>query len=147
MQMMPAYSSEAVKTLVGDTLRLFVGHKRRFSWADLATATGDKETTLRSYVAAEGSLMPLDCFMRVFTVLPPEAFARVARHMGFSAAPEDAEGGATMRRVISASAHLVAQGTAALEDGQIDHREMAALRREAEALLPAIAAVVRERGA
>lgn len=141
MEMMPQLSSAAVRALIDDTLRLFVGHGR-LSWADLAAATGDSERKLRSYVEPDGPMMPMDVALRVFAVLPPHAFARVARIIGFTAAPADADGGATMRRVISASAGLVAKGAAALEDGQIDHREMAELRREAEGLLPAIAAVV-----
>lgn len=141
MEMMPQLSSAAVRALIDDTLRLFVG-QGRLSWADLAAATGDSERKLRSYVEPDGPMMPTDVALRVFAVLPPHAFARVARSIGFTAAPADADGGATMRRVISASAGLVAKGAAALEDGQIDHREMAELRREAEGLLPALSAVV-----
>lgn len=142
MEMMGELSSGAVRGLIDDTLRLFVGQGRRLSFADLAAATGDNERRLRSYVEPDGPMMPLDVALRVFAVLPPHAFSRVARSIGFTAAPADAEGGATMRRAITSSAKLVAKGTAALEDGQIDHREMAELRAEAEELMPMLAAVV-----
>lgn len=122
--------------LIADTLRLFVGRGRRLSWADLAIATGDKETTLRSYVAEDGSLMPLDVFMRVFTVLPPEAFARVARHMGFSASPSEVDDQATVRRALTKSARLVADANEFLEDGHLTPRERAMLADRAQALLP-----------
>lgn len=138
--MMPAYSSDAVKMLIGDTLRLFVG-RGRLSWDDLATATGDKATTLRSYAAEGGSLMPLDVFMRVFAVLPPEAFARVARHIGFSAAPLDVDDEATIRRALSQSARLVADGNEFLEDGKLSPRERAQLSERAAALLPVLQSI------
>ncbi len=144
MEMSGEVSSAGVRALIDDTLRLFVGQGRRLSWADLAAATGDTERKLRSYVEPDGPMMPIDVAMRVFAVLPPHAFARLARCIGFTAAPADADGGATLRRVISSSAQLVAKGTAALEDGQIDHREAAELRRAAEELLPALSAVVQE---
>lgn len=141
MEMMPAYSSDAAKVLIGDTLRMFVGRGRRLSWADLAAATGDKETTLRSYAADDGSLMPLDCFMRVFSVLPPEAFARVARAMGFSASPAEVDDEATVRRVLAQSSRLVADGNEFLEDGRLSHTERLALADRAAALLPAMQAM------
>lgn len=141
METMRGFSVPDVKSLVADTLRLFVGHNRRFSWADLAAATGDEERKLRSYVEADGNQMPLDVFMRVFTVLPPEAFARCARHMGFSAAPADVNDEASVRRCLSETARLVAQGNEFLEDGHLNHRERAQLADSAKALLPTLQAV------
>lgn len=141
MEMMPEFSATNVKTQIADTLRLFVGHGRRLSWADLAIATGDKERKLRSYVEADANEMPLDVFMRVFAVLPPEAFARVARYMGFSAAPMDVDDEATVRRVLAQSARLVADGNEFLEDGKLSPRERAQLADRAAALLPAMQSI------
>ncbi|RKF23358.1 hypothetical protein D6851_02485 [Altericroceibacterium spongiae] len=141
MEMMPEYSIPSVKRLVADTLRMFVGHGRRISWADLAAATGDKERKLRSYVETDGPEMPLDVFMRVFAILPPEAFARVARHMGFSAAPLDLCPDATMLRALAQSARLVAEGNEFLEDGVIDHSERAMLAKRAGDLLPILQSI------
>lgn len=141
MEMMPAYSVHNVKTLIADTLRMFVGHGRRLSWADLAAATGDKERKLRSYVETDANEMPLDVFMRVFTVLPPEAFARVARVMGFSAGPLDVDDEATVRRALSQSARLVADGNEFLEDGKLSPRERAQLSERAAALLPVLQSI------
>ena len=109
--MMPGFSDDDGKMLVADTLRLFVGHGRRLSWADLATATGDDCRKLRSYVEADPPAMPAPVFMRVFAVLPPEAFARVARHMGFTSAPMNVDDDATVRRGLAQAARLVADGT------------------------------------
>lgn len=138
MEMMPEFSADSVKTLICDTLRLFVGHGRRISWADLAAATGDKEAKLRSYVEAGGNTMPSDVFMRVFAVLPPEAFARIACKMGFSAAPLEVDDATTVRRALAQSARLVASGNEFLEDGKLTHSERASLGEQARALLPTL---------
>lgn len=141
MEMMPQFSATAAKVLIADTLRLFVGHGRRLSWADLASATGDKERKLRSYVEDGGPEIPFDVFMRVFSVLPPEAFARVARHMGFSAAPVEVDDEASVRRALAQSARLVADGNEFLEDGTLTHVERAALQRRAADLLPVLQSI------
>lgn len=141
MEMMPEFSAGRAVELIRDTLHMFVGHGRRFSWADLAAATGDKERKLRSYVELDGPLMPLDVFMRVFTVLPPEAFARVARRMGYSATPLQVDDEATVRRALSQSARLVADGNEFLEDGRLSPRERARLAEGAAALLPVLQAI------
>lgn len=141
MEMLRGFSTTDVKALISDTLRLFVGHNRRLTWADLAAATGDEERKLRSYVETDGNQMPLDVFMRVFTILPPEAFARVARHMGFSAAVAEVDDEASVRRCLTATSKLVAQGNEFLEDGQLSHRERAQLADSAKALLPTLQAM------
>lgn len=141
MEMLRGFSTTDVKAMIADTLRLYVGHNRRLTWADLAAATGDEERKLRSYVEADGNQMPLDVFMRVFTILPPEAFARVARHMGFSTAVAEVDDEASVRRVLTATSKLVAQGNEFLEDGQLSHRERAQLADSAKALLPTLQAM------
>lgn len=141
MEMLRGFSVPDVKALISDTLRLFVGHNRRLTWADLAAATGDEERKLRSYVEADGNQMPIDVFMRVFTILPPEAFARVARHMGFSTAVAEVDDEASVRRALTATSKLVAQGNEFLEDGQLSHRERAQLADSAKSLLPTLQAI------
>lgn len=138
---MPILSGENVKIRIADTLRMFVGHGRRLSWADLAAATGDKESKLRSYVEADGSQMPLDVFMRVFTVLPPEAFAKAIRPMGFSSAPLDVDSDATLRRALSLAARLVADGNEFLENGRLSPSEAATLSDAAGALIPVLQSI------
>lgn len=138
---MPEFHSPAVKILIRDTLRLFVGHGKRVSWADLSAATGDREGTLRSYVEVDGPLMPLDTFMRVFTVLPPEAFDRVSARMGYSAVPLDVDDAATVRRTLAEAARLVADGNDYLEDGVLTHRERAQLAASAANLLPKLQSI------
>ena len=138
---MPAFSVPNVKSLISDTLRLFIGHGRRLSWADLAAATGDKERKLRSYVETDGPEMPLDVFMRVFAILPPEAFGRVSRVMGFASAPLDVDDEATVRRALAQSARLVADGNEFLEDGHLSPRERAQLSDRAAALLPVLQSI------
>tara|TARA_R110000782_G_scaffold167129_9_gene259343 strand:+ start:77789 stop:78238 length:450 start_codon:yes stop_codon:yes gene_type:complete len=138
---MPYFSRDAARAHIEDTLRLYVGHGKRLGWGDLAAATGDKEGTLRSYVEAGGPMMPVDVFMRVFAVLPPEAFARVARHMGFSAAPCEVDDMASVRSVLAQSARLVADGNEFLEDGVLTHVERARLADRAASLLPVLQSI------
>jgi hypothetical protein len=125
-------SDESGKALISDTLRMFVGQGRRFSWADLANATGDDERKLRSYVETDPPAMPSPVFMRVFAVLPPEAFGRVCHRMGFGApATAEADTGTTVRRAAARAARLVANASEALEDGIITPSERANLADEA----------------
>jgi len=146
MEMMPGFSVTAVKTLIADTLRLFVGHGRRLSWADLSTATGDSERKLRSYVEPDGPVMPVDVFMRVFAVLPPEAFGRVARVIGFSTAPLDVDDGATVKRALAQASRLVADGNEFLEDDRLTPSERAQLAHRASELLPTLAVIAGTHG-
>lgn len=134
-------SPENVKVLIRDTLQLFVGQGRRFSYADLAAATGDCERKLRSYADADPNMMPLDVALRVFTVLPTEALARLARLMGVAVSPLDVDDAATVRASLAGAARLVADGTEAMADGRISHSERAQLGRQAAALLPSLQAL------
>lgn len=142
MTTMPGLSDEDVKILIADTLRLFVGHGRRISWEDLAAATGDKERKLRSYVERGGPEMPAPVMMRVFAVLPPEAWARINLRMGFTP-PTCAEGdpGKGVRRAIASAARLVADANEYLEDGQLSPSERASLATRAVDLMPQLAAI------
>lgn len=143
MTNMLGFSDSDGKAVISDTLRLFVGHGRRMSWSDLAAATGDDERKLRSYVEQDPAAMPAPVMMRVFAVLPPEAFGRVCRFMGYSQpAALDADDGSSVRRAMAKAARLVAEGNEALEDGMIDHRERAQLQASAEELLPILTAFV-----
>lgn len=139
--MMHGFSMPAVKLLIADTLRLFIGHGRRIGWADLAAATGDEERKLRSYVEDGGPQMPLDVFMRVFAVLPPEAFGRVARVMGFSSGPLDVADDANIRRALAQASRLVADGNEFLEDDRITPMERAQLATRASELLPTLVSI------
>lgn len=130
------FSSDGAKMLIAETIRLYVGQGRRLSFRDVAEAIDMKEGTVRSYVAEDGPLMPLDVFMRVFTVLPPEAFARVARQMGFAAAPAETADDGTVRKALTMAAQFVATGTEILEDGVITPTERAQLRRSAGEFIP-----------
>lgn len=138
-------SNGDTKELIADTLRLYVGQGKWVSWADLADATGDEEGTLRSYVRQDQRpLMPLDVFMRVFAVLPPPAFARVARQMGFAASSaETADETVGVRRTLAKAARLVASGNEYLEDGIISPSERAKLAAEASELLPDVHAMAK----
>lgn len=145
MEMTPGFSNEAVKALVRDILRLFVGHGRTMSWAALADATFDGDGTvetwerrLRSYVEPDGPLMPLDVSMRVFSVLPPAAYQRLANRMGFVTAPLQFEATATVRHAVAACARFAANGAEALEDGHLSHVKLASLSNDAFALGPII---------
>ena len=145
MEMMPDFSNGDVKKHVREILQMFVGHGRGLSWTRLAelTCDGDSavqtwERRLRSYVDAAGPLMPLDIFMRVFTVLPGAAFERFSARMGFSTAPREIDDEATVRRAIVAAARFAAKGAEALEDGHVSHIERADLANDAMGLGPII---------
>lgn len=139
MTTMPGLSDDDGKTLIADTLRLFVGQGRRLSWADLAAATGDDERKLRSYVERDPAAMPAPVMMRVFAVLPPEAWARVNLRMGFAApALAEADDGASIRRALAKASRLVASGNEYLEDGVLSPTERASLADEAIELMPVL---------
>jgi hypothetical protein len=141
MNKMPGLSDEDGKTLIADTLRLFVGHGRRLSWADLAAATGDDERKLRSYVERDPAAMPAPVMMRVFAVLPPEAFGRVAARMGFSTGPLELDDLQGVRNALTETSRLVTQGNEYFEDGELDHVERAQLAEAARNLMPKLAAL------
>lgn len=145
MEMTPEFSNEAVKAYVRDILRHFVGHGRSISWAALADSTWNGEGSvdtwerrLRSYVEADGPMMPFDTAMRIFAVLPPSAFQRIARRMGFVTAPLRVELGATVRHAVAACARFAANGAEALQDGHLSHVKLASLSNDAFELGPII---------
>lgn len=143
MEMMPDLSDDAAKVLIADTLRMFVGQGKRLSWYDLATATGDDERKLRSYVDKLPAAMPAPVFMRVFTVLPPEAFARLCNRMGYGA-PAHHDGSdaiVTARHAAAKAARLVANLNDYLEDGNFTPRQQAMAADEAAALIPTLQAL------
>lgn len=139
------FSSDDAKTLIADTIRLYVGHGRRLAYRDVAEALDMKEGTLRSYVAEDPPLMPLDLFMRLFTILPPEAFAKVARQMGFQAAPVETADETTVRHAIAKASKLVAKGAEILEDNVITPKEHADFAAEAASCLPVLQMVASTR--
>lgn len=142
MTTMVGLDDENGRMLLADTLRLYVGQGKRYTWDDLATATGDKARTLRSYVESDPPTMPAPTMMRVFSILPPEAFSRVMRRMGFAAArPLDVDDSANVRRALTEASQFVAEGNEALEDGELDHNERARLARRAENMIPKLALV------
>lgn len=141
MKMNDRISNEDARTVICSALRPYVGRAREWSWSDLAEAAGEKEGTLRSYVAEGGPLMPLDVFMRVSMILPPQFFARVARVLGFTSAPADVDDTATIRRITAKSARLVADASDYMEDNIITPREHANLADRARELLPDLQAL------
>lgn len=144
------FSSPAVKMLIADTLRLYVGgYGKRFTWPELAEVTWDHdgdlktwERRLRSYVEEGGSQMPLDVFMRVFSALPPQAFQRVAIRMGYSVAPMEVDEAASVRRAGAAAARIAAKVADANEDGQVDHSELIEIVEVINEEMPSIHSVV-----
>lgn len=142
MTTMPGLSDADGIQLLGDTLRLYVGQGKRLSWDDLAAATGDSARKLRSYVEQDAPCMPAPVLMRVFAVLPPEAFGRICMRMGFGpAAPLGVDDDATVRRALTGAARLVADANEYLEDGHLSPLERAALAGKAHDLLPALAVI------
>lgn len=141
MEMNHSLSDDIGKRVISDTLRMFVGRGKAISFEDLASATGDKEGTLRSYVEQNPPSMPAPMMMRVFAQLPAAAWAKVNAAMGFCAPPriEDEEA-ACMRRALAQASQLVADGNEFLADGIIDPREKAIFSERAQALIPTLRA-------
>nr|WP_218821470.1 hypothetical protein [Sphingomonas laterariae] len=134
------------KILIADTLRLHVGQGKRTTWADLAEAIGEKERTLRSYVESDPPMMSAVMLMRIFSALPPAAFNRVARRMGFATRPIEHDAEASVRSALTEASQFVAEGTEAFEDGELDHNERARLARRAEQMIPKLALVASNGG-
>jgi hypothetical protein len=144
MKTIPGLSDDDGTSLIGATLRMYVGNSPHhvMTFPELAELTGEKEGTLRSYVERDPPRMSAPMMMRVFSVLPPEAWARINHRMGFAApGPLEVDQMASVRRAITVASQFVAEGTAALEDGELDHRERASLARGAEDLIPKLAIV------
>lgn len=144
MKIASQFCSEDAKDLIGSTLRLYVGRGRALAWDDLAEALDIPARTLRSYSEEAGNEMPLHVFVRVFTLLPPGAFARVARVMGFAASAAEAETSATVARAMAGASRLAANAAEAMEDGRITPSEEARLGAQAADLLPTIQALARQ---
>ncbi len=150
MEIMGQFSTLAVKMLIADTLRMYVGgYQKRVTWPELAEATWDREgdlktweRRLRSYVEDGGSLMPVDVMMRVFSALPPQAFQRIATRMGFSVAPMEVNEAATVRRAGAAAARIAATIADANEDGHVSHTELGGIVDVIISEMPSIHSVV-----
>lgn len=146
MTMMPGLDDDSGKQLIADTLRAYVGQGKRFSWRELAEATGDNERTLRSYVEGVPSNMPATTLFRVFAALPPQAFGRICRRMGFaSPKPLEAEDEASVRRALTGVTRFAAEASAAIEDGELNHQERARLGLLAEEIIPTLTIVADRR--
>ena len=142
MTMMPGFSNENVKRELAAVLRDFVGHGRHMSFADLARSTGDEERKLRSYVEADGPMMPADQMIRIMAALPPEAFGRLCLFLGFAApAPLDHSADATFRRAMTLASRIVAAGNEAMEDGALSPVEKANLADMMADALPVFSGV------
>lgn len=150
MEMMGQFSTPAVKMLIADTLRMYVGgYGKRFTWPELAEATWDHEgdlktweRRLRSYVEDGGSLMPLDVMMRVFAALPAQAFQRIATRMGFTVGAMEVDEAASVRRAGAAAARIAAKVADANEDGHVDHSELIQIVELINEEMPSIHSVV-----
>jgi hypothetical protein len=140
MTTIPGISDDDGMQLISETLRMFVGQGRRFTWDDVAAATGDDVRKLRSYVEKDGPRMPAPVMMRVFAVLPPEAWGRINRRMGYMPpAPADTTAdAATARAALTATSRFVAEASEALEDGELTHIERTQLARRAEQIIPTL---------
>lgn len=141
MEMSHSLSDENGKRVIADAMRMFVGRGKSISFEDLAAATGERDGTLRSYVATPPAAMPAPVMMRVFAQLPAAAWAKVNAAMGFCAPPRiDDEDAACMRRALAQASQLVADGNEFLADGIIDPREKALFSDRASALIPTLRA-------
>lgn len=127
-------------------LRLYVGVGRPLSWEDLAAATGDEVTTLRSYVRADNPpQIPLARALRIMKVLAdagiPQAANKVMRMTGMTVRPRQAAEIAQIHAALAKAARLVSVAADAVADNAITHIELIECVRAAAEALPHVSAV------
>lgn len=128
----PIIPQELAASRIKDALQLRVGRGKRFSFSSLSDATGIPTRTLESYV--QGSSPQLGAFLSLCGALGPSFTSDVLSACGQSAQHSNCDDPEHMK-VLGALGALVSQISEALADGHVDHREAAALRPHAAALL------------
>lgn len=137
-----ALGPDTVRETLADGLRLLVGQGRKYSTAQLADATGDGASTIKSYV--QGRQLPTaDHLLRLIAVLGPVFGNGLFRLIGMELRVVD-EGDGCLLDVHADNAALCAAMAEALRDGRIDHLEAARLQPQLEALRDSIDGVLQQ---
>lgn len=128
---------DAIRRVVADALRLYVGQGRRFSARAVAEATGIPEPTLKQYRAGEIAL-PAARLVQLAAVLPAGFADQVMAAAGLAVLARDLAHAGDAHGLAADVAVALQALTHALRDGRIDHREraeLAPLAREVGQLL------------
>lgn len=137
-----AVSPDSVRETLADGLRLLVGHGRKYSVAQIADATGDGVSTIKSYL--QGRQLPTaDHLLRLIAVLGPGLGNGLFRLIGMELRVVDTDD-ASLLDVHADNAALCAAMAEALRDGRIDHMEAARLQPLLEALRDSIDGVLQQ---
>lgn len=136
----PIIPHDLAARVIEDALRLRVGRGRRFSFPALSDATGIPTRTLESYV--QGATPGLSTLLSLFAALGPSFTSDILSPCGQSARSGKDDEPEHMR-VLAALGSLTAQIAEAVEDGQVDHREAAAIRPTVQHLIEVLEPLAR----
>lgn len=130
---------------VSDALRVHAGLGKPWSVERLAAETGLDFTTVKGYHA--GNCGPsLAKFLKLAAVLPDEFLNTVLARAGFFAAQRLDPEAVSVLTVNRQMSEMMAQFGEFLEDGKIDHREIAALVATARGLMPLLTDFINTHG-
>lgn len=117
---------------VSDMFAAFVGPQKRFTYAELAAASGVSKSSLGDYAA--GVQMPLHVALRLIPVLPLEAANMLLRQSGYRLAPIEPDED-DWHGLGAEASMLTFEIFEAEKDGIINHSEKARLRKRARSLI------------
>lgn len=123
---------DTVRDTLADALRLLVGQGKKYSVDQLADATGDGATTIKSYLNRR-ALPTADRLLRLIAVLGPAFGSALTRLAGMELTLADPEA-VDLFEVHAENGALCAAMAEALRDGRFDHQEAARLRPQLEEL-------------
>jgi len=139
----PVFPPDAAALTLTRALAIYVGRGRRWSFSDLAAASGVPETNLRAYAA--GTRSPTySSLMSIVGVIGEEFGSRLSAPVGIGmfALPEaDDDDGEIVERLADTLATVVRNRTR----GKPDHRGRAAEARDLAPVLTCIAGGMRAR--
>lgn len=133
MRKSPLISQDAAKDRVSDALQLRIGRGKRYSFRQVADATGIPERTIDSYARGDNS-PTLANLLSLFSAMGADFTSDVIALSGQSASSCNGDEPEHMR-VLCAAGELVSMISAAIEDGHVDHQEAATLRPLAQRMI------------
>ena len=135
-------SSEALSNKIDAALRLRVGHGKTYSFEALEEVTGIKARTLRSY--EEGVAPTAAGLLSLCAALGPGFTSDIFGMIGQSA-QSSANASAEHMPTLCAVTLFASVLAESLTDGHVDHREAAAMRPAAQALMDLLAPIAEGR--
>lgn len=126
-------SQQSADARFARALKLRIGLGKLHSFASVAEAAQMPERTLRSY-ADEENTPPLHAILSLFSVLGPGFASDVLGLASLDATPTEHDE-PQHRRALTDLTRFAADLSEALEDGHVDHKERAALRGPAQAVI------------